>query len=497
MAPVPGAHRNGRQERVSGAAARAARSGISAMTNNGPSPRHRLALLAACGLLVLLVTGCGRGPKKPNILLITLDTTRRNHLSCYGYARETTPNLDALAREGTLHENCINMTSWTLPSHASMFTGLYPTTHGAHYNEKAELSLNTALNDSPVSKEYRANGLGEAAVTLAETLREAGYATGGVGGGPWLKKVFGLAQGFDFYDCDVDSVAGRPANEVTNLAIPFLRDKAGAPFFLFLNYFDPHFPYSAPGKYQHTFTGDPPPPAGAAGQGRNMLQRITQYDCEIHYMDGYIGVLFDELKRLGVWDSTWIIVTADHGENFGEKGLTGHGFALYEETLRSPLIMKVPQGWAAIGDPAQRVQPVHLMPTILERLGITPAAPMDVHPMGETGGVAVAELYKNLGNVTFNAQGNGERFDRNLKAIYVKQYKLIDSTRANDEDAGLFDLAADPGETQNLAGELPEVLASMRDALSQWERSLGRPLDPLTIRNLDEDTEEQLKALGY
>jgi len=451
------------------------------------------------GLLLLSALHCGQGPRKSNVVLITLDTTRRDHLSCYGYELKTTPNLEALGAEGIIFENCLAMTSWTLPSHASLFTGLYPTTHGAHYNENAKLSLNTALHDSPISKEYRANGLSPDAVTLAETLRGSGYATGGVGGGPWLKRIFGMGQGFDFYDCDVESDAGRPADTVTNLAIPFLRDNAERPFFLFLNYFDPHFPYSPPGKFKHAFSE---PGLARAAKSDNRLARryrITQYDGEIHYVDHYLGILFKELERLGLWDDTWIIVTGDHGEHIFEKGLSGHGFALFEGTLQVPLIIKPPKGASLTADPAARVQLVHIMPTILEGLRIEPQAPMDVPPLGRSSGLAVAELYKNLGNVKFKAGGDGQRYDRNLKAIYMKQYKLIESTNTADPDSGLFDLQRDPGETTDLAAENPDLTRSLREALESWCNSLTPPLQPLTLNaaEVDQATEEQLEALGY
>ncbi len=452
--------------------------------------------------------GCGSRSPRPHILLITLDTTRRNHLSCYGYERETSPNLDRLAEEGVLFENCVAMTSWTLPSHASLFTGLYPSTHGAHYNEMAELSLSSVVKGSQASTEeldhYRANGLGGEALTLAEVLADAGYVTGGIGAGPWLKPIFGLAQGFGFYDSAVDSGSGRTADKVNNLAIPFLREQAAArkkgkndPFFLFLNYFDPHFPYTPPGELRYLFGDKRLVQATQRDKAEESRFRISQYDAEIVFMDQAIGCLFDELKRLDFWDETWIIVTSDHGEHIGEKGLNGHGFALYEETLRVPLIVKYPKGWIDADDHAELVQLVNIMPSIVNRLAITPPPPMDAPPIGQTDGVAVAELYKNLGKVKFGSDGDEQRYDRNLKAIYMKGLKLIVSTRLDDPDAGLFDIGADPGENNNLSKERPDLFRYMYRALSQWEESLGEPLRPLTVKGVDEATDEQLRALGY
>ncbi len=446
-------------------------------------------------LLVVIPVSCNRESTRPNILLITLDTTRTDHLTCYGYKEETSPNLDTLAEEGTLYKNCISMTSWTLPSHASLFTGLFPVTHGAHYNENAKLSLNNALDDSPISKEFKANGLSEDAHTLAEILDRAGYTTGGVGGGPWLEPIFGLSQGFGFYNCDALSVAGKRADEINDLAIPFIRKatEKEKPFFLFLNYFDPHFPYNPPRKYLYKFWnkrlhGRP---------GHEVEDALRKYDGEILFMDEHLGMVFNELKRRGVWDDTWVIVTADHGEQFAEKGYSGHGFSLFEQTLRIPLIMKTPKGWKPIGHPEELVQLVNIMPTILERLDIDPAGPMDARPMGRGTDFAVAELYKNVGNVKFSAQGHGARYDRNLKALYQGEYKLICSTKENDEDAGLFHPETDPLEMHDLTLEHPDKAESLLETLARWKDSLSPPLDPRVIEEVDAETEELLKGLGY
>lgn len=451
-------------------------------------------LLVVVGVIVLLSQA---GRDLPNVVIITLDTTRRGHLSCYGYERETSPNLDALAREGQLYDNAFTMTSWTLPSHASLFTGLYPMTHGAHYNESSDLSLNSALHDTPISKLFRANGLSRDAVTLAEVLKEEGYATGGVGGGPWLKPLFGLSQGFDDYDCDVASIAGRPAHEINARAIPFIRKNAERPFFLFLNYFDPHFPYEPPEAHRRRYFE-----AGwsNARPGRtDVRKKIALYDAEIFYMDEQIAQVFDELKRQGLWDKTWVIVTADHGEQFGRRNISGHGFALFEETIQVPLIIKPPKGSKAPGSADEIVQIVSLMPTILKHLDIEPQAPMDTRPMGEGENPIVAELYKNLGNLSVNSMGERKRFNRDLRAIYLKDYKLIVSTRQNDKDAGLFNLKDDPWESSNLIKERPEEAEVLKKALDEWKRNLTPPLDPLKIEDqaVDRKTKDQLKGLGY
>jgi arylsulfatase A-like enzyme len=461
------------------------------------SRRVLLPLLCLLALGPLPNLGCGRDRERPNILLITLDTTRRDHLSCYGYGRKTSPHLDALADEGTCYRNALAMSSWTLPSHASLFTGLFPTTHRAHYDENAEVSLEAALDTLADSHLYRVNGLSAGAETLAETLREAGYVTGGVGGGPWLKPCFGLSQGFDYYDCEVSSISGRPAHEVNALAVPFIEQNADRPFFLFLNYFDAHFPYMPPPQHRRRFFEKGWGGGESGEKNLQILKTIALYDAEIFYADEMMGALFRELKRLDIYDDTLIVVTSDHGEQFGRRGIIGHGQSLFEADLRIPLVVKPPAAWDRMGSPDARVQLVSLMPTILERLGLRPAAPMDAGPIGAVRGAAVAELYKNPAKVQADAGGEGGRFDRDLKAVYAGDYKLIVSTRANDRDAGLFDLASDPKETRSLLAARPDLADSMEAALRRWGSSLSPPLDPMRIDEVDPETARQLKALGY
>jgi arylsulfatase A-like enzyme len=446
-------------------------------------------------LLLLVAAACGRERERPHILLITLDTTRRDHLSCYGYERNTSPNLDTLAAEGTLYENCLSVTSWTIPSHASLFTGLYPRTHNAHYREDALLGHDTGRN----KEQSVADGLDESAETLAETLSRAGYATSAVCGGPYLKPLYGFSQGFDFYDSDFDELTGRRADDVTDRAIAAARDHVDRaddrPLFLFLNYFDPHHPYLPPGRFRHAFSRPGLEKAAAYDVALQCRYNQSQYDGEILFMDESIGALFDELKRLCLWDNMWVIVTADHGEHFGEHGLTGHSFALFEETLRVPLIMKMPADRDSIGDPVARIQLVHIMPTILDRLGIEPGSPFDALPIDRAGDLAAAELYRNVDNV--NAGELGRRYDREMTAFYRGRFKLIVSTRENDGDAGLFDIADDPGENNNLANVGGKLSTEMRGALEQWRRSFARSLSPRVIRDVDDETRKQLDVLGY
>lgn len=424
--------------------------------------------------------------KLPNILLITLDTTRLDHLSCYGYHLETTPNLDLLAKEGQVFENALAVSSWTLPTHASLFTGLYPSTHGAHYSSSGKQTFSSALDmgREEFYESFRVNGLPEEAVTLAEVLKKAGYRTGGVGAGPWMKPLFGVAQGFDYYSCNVDATWGKKADEISATGNFFIRKNKDAPFFLFLNYFDPHAPYWAPKEYESKFYDM---------SDRIESAEIIKYDAEIAFMDFEIGRVFQQLKDLGLYDDTWIIVMGDHGELLGEHMLKGHGYTLYQETIRSPLIIKWPAGWSDPPSTEQQCQQVDIMPTIIQRLGIDSGVRFEGQPLGEVNHPLVCELYRNQAFV----DSEGPRFDRDLIAVYADSYKLILSTKENDQDAGLFDLEKDPGEETDLADKKPQISNNLRGALKQWRKMLLDPLIPKEIKSIDDDTKEQLEALGY
>ena len=320
----------------------------------------------------------------PNILLITLDTTRADHLSCYGYTRATSPHIDALAAEGMVYDRCIATSSWTLPAHASLLTGRFPTSHGAIYDPNGAVVLAGILPGEWAN--YRVSALGDRIETLATVLKRHGYATGGVVGGPWLKKPFGLGQGFDDYDDDeITNVNGRLAEQINRRALPWIERMADRPFLLFINYFDPHDPYLPPEEFRYHFLDTSKLIGGVKATPEQLL---ALYDAEIHYTDHFLGELVDHLKDLGIYDDTWIIITADHGELFGEHDLRGHGLTLYEEEVHIPLIMKYPKRWAKRGRRADLIRLVDIMPIILDRLEI----PLPPRLQGTASGLITAGL---------------------------------------------------------------------------------------------------------
>ena len=301
-------------------------------------------------------------PTDPNVLLIVVDTLRADHVSSYGYHRPTTPNLDRLAAVGVLFENAIANSSWTLPSHASLFTGELPSDHGADW----ELPL------------------GSASLTLAEVLAARGYVTGGFSANTeYVTAAWGLDRGFSRFESHGSSLAedltqttlgrslaltilprlgyfdivGRKrAHTVSEEFVTWLdRRKAGRPFFAFLNYFDAHDPYVPPTG--HTLRFSPSAHRGDSvnyqfqGDGfrrkpvlsmEDIQSAIDGYDECIAYVDSEIGKLVETLGQRGILDDTLIVVTSDHGEAFGNHDLFGHGNSLYMETLKVPLVLVWP-----------------------------------------------------------------------------------------------------------------------------------------------------------
>lgn len=434
----------------------------------------------------LVGTACSRPPSEaspnrpPLVLLVTLDTTRADHLSCYGHDRKTSPNLDRLAADALVFEIAIATSSWTLPSHASLFTGKLGSVHGAGYDASGPLSLASAL-PGPEWRHYRARPLAESERTLAEILRDAGYTTGAVVAGPWLKRAFGLAQGFDFYDDDqIDSTDGRRADRVTDAALRFLERSAGRPAFLFLNYYDPHGPYDAPEPFATMFLKEGARLSAGVPNGDELLAR---YDAEVAYMDHHFGRLLDRLRQRGLYDAALIVVTADHGELLGEHGRIGHGETLTEPELRIPLILKKPE--STPGRVATPAQLTDVLPTLLDALKIGVPKVIQGSVLPNTGHPLVAEVDP------LQELGPAGRW----RALYDGNFKFLWNSKADHQ---LFDLARDPREKDNLFRREGERARHLALGLEGYLASLPRPpADAGAARKLDEETQRALRSLGY
>ena len=468
---------------------------------------------------------------RPNVVIITLDTTRADHTSLCGYKYPTTPNLEKLAADSVFFPYGETVDSWTLASHASMFTGKYPREHGARGDTvtRSESIERSTLYGSPLAPSQ---------LTLATYLSMKGYNTAGFAANySWLCRQFGLGQGFAYWH-DMprfftmtkggsplftrgaelfDSAMGWngkfnqsywDARSVTRFAQGWVRDNKGSPFFLFLNYMDAHEPYAPPPPFDHVDGADVPysemisrHPSWQRFYDRYIMkgegltpeiarQVSNQYDGEIAYEDHWVGRLMDSLKAEGVYDDTLIIVTADHGEFLGEHQLLNHGTAVYEGGIRIPILVKYPRGERAGEVVKSRVSIVDVFATVFDALKL-PCPDVTGEPLGRATHPILAEE----GAKGSNVNRYGKRFDRDLLAIFDGDLKYIRSTGGRPE---LYDLAADPGETKDLSGERPDVAARLDREISAWlEKTPLFDGSKEANKTISPDMRRKLESLGY
>ena len=417
----------------------------------------------------------------PSVLIVTLDTTRADRVGLYGYERGTTPHLDRLGQQALVFDDALSTSSWTLPAHASLFTGMFPTSHGAHNDPEGEFYLTDAIRAPESWRVYRASGLRTDVPTLAEVLSRHGYATGAVVAGPWMKAIFGLGRGFDFYDDrEIDTANGRDGARVTDAALTWLDGQPG-PFLLFLNYYDPHTPYRVRPRILQRFL-----PAGRiASPGHETAEEVRAlYDSELAYADAQLGRLFDGLRARGLYDDLWIVVTADHGELHGEHGLTGHGSSLYQEEVHIPLVVKKPSWRAEVGRIAGPIQLTDLMAMLLLELGIEVPASVQGGPRPGGHAPVFAEVYP---LPQLSDEGD-------YRMLREGPWKLLWNSLGHHR---LYDLAQDPSEQHDRLAEEPDRAQVMLERLERFNANLPRPERDGTARTLDADTREALEKLGY
>jgi arylsulfatase A-like enzyme len=417
--------------------------------------------------------GCGGGaPAKPNVILISVDTLRADHLGCYGNPRGTSPNIDRLASEGVLFENGFSPTAWTLPGHASMFTGLTPRRHGA-------TRVKTAIReDVPL---------------LTEILAQAGYATAAVVNAPFLQAKFGFSRGFDAFTYVPKLEVARHQEAVLDT----VRRGGKRPFFYFFHYMSVHDPY-APEERFNRFVGSYELPIGVTGQGLLQLWRALDagerslnadeirflddlYTGGVLSVDARIGELLDLLKSSRLDDDTIVIFTSDHGEEFMEHGSIVHTKTLYDEVLRVPLILRgpeIPRG-ARIRSMAALID---IVPTVLGLLDIAIPPGLD--------GVDLAAYWNDDTNPerALEIETNWINGGRVKRGVRTPTRKLIVSLESGSKE--YYDLDRDPAETDNLYPH-PGAQELGRELATQLESAAGGEvvLDPEDI--------EALKALGY
>jgi arylsulfatase A-like enzyme len=294
--------------------------------------------------------------ERPNILFLMLDTLRADHLSGYGYERQTSPVLDAFAKENLKAAFALTAAPWTPASVASMFTGLYPSSHRMmppNDRELAKKGLTRVSDDLEM---------------LAERLKTAGYVTAGVSPNPWITKQFGYTQGFDqFYFIDRE-----PANKIAESGREIIeaweKKKVSDPFFLYLHFLDPHDPYTPPGEYATKFAG--PLQRSPFTYSKDMQDKINLYDGEIAFLDQELGKFFDYLRSKKLYDDLVIVIVSDHGEQFMEHGDERHGYKLYNEEVHIPLLLKTGRAIDRGRVINETVSTVDILPTLLARTGI-------------------------------------------------------------------------------------------------------------------------------
>jgi len=465
--------------------------------------------IARC-VLVALACACNGGDERaaPNLLLISIDSLRSDHVGCYGYPAPTSPTLDRLAREGLRFANAVSTTSWTLPAHAALFTGLYDSTHGL---------VDNGLRLDPAHR------------TLAEELARTGYHTAGFFGGPYLHPTFGLNDGFEVWEnCMANAdealdaatfatqsrrVHGASHEDITS---PRTLEKVLAwsrsaptdrPYFLFVHLWDVHYDYRAPKEYVELFdpgyegalTGDDfvRNPAVAPGMApRDFAHLMALYDAEIRFTDEHIGRMLAALEAAGRLENTLVVVTSDHGEEFLDHGRKGHQHALFEELVRVPLIAHWP-GQIAPGRVVNtQVRLIDLMPTFLALAGVRdgpPSSGRDLRPA-----LAGRELEERPALLELFADG---RQFAALRTNAFKAHSLGWPARGDAPREFAFDLAVDPNEQQPLdvksdarALKGLSALRVMRSEVLELKSRIGTGAQAI---DLDAEMQRKLRELGY
>jgi len=438
-----------------------------------------------------------------NVILISLDTLRADHLGCYGYGRATSPNMDKLAAESVLFKNTFATAPWTLPSHVSLLTGLDDINHQVYSG---------------------ANKMDPGIPTLADYMRQAGYLTAAFTGGGFVNGLYGLSKGFDSFRVVGKIAAGTPAAALARTALPWIEENRDKGFFLFLHTYQIHQPYQAPAPFNTMFL-DPDAQFDRVDlsflrlnhENRFMPESdairrnlIGLYDAEIRFTDEVlIGAVVAELKKLGLYDRTMIVVTADHGEEFYEhKGWT-HTHALYDETIKVPLLIKF-FGSQNRGMRVERyARLTDIMPTILEEMGFDPAR-------GDIDGRSLRELTTGkagrLPERMFRCELAEDIIHNRIparRAVSRDSYKIIRNDPfapkqlaffafppSSQDKLEIYDLAADPEERTNLAARRPDLVRSL---LTYMDEKLKPTRKTAVTRNsgTNVDVREELKALGY
>jgi arylsulfatase A-like enzyme len=468
--------------------------------HSSPTRRKRPWVLAAIAVAVLVAGIVGirvlnrPGPAPPTVVVFLLDTVRRDAFGCYGHPDDPTPNIDAVAAEGIKFDQAVSPSGWTLPAVASMMTGTWPTVHGAMGRG---VRLTTIRPELPMA---------------TEVIKEAGFETVGFANAAFVSPMVGMDRGFDLFDHRYSyNWDARNADETIDAAIAELRKRKTKPSFYFIHLFDAHLDYGAPAEYTERFTGGrnlPPTPlkleaildlqSGPDRRDPPAAEDIRYvrgtYDAEVAFADANVGRFIDELKKLGLYDNSTIVITSDHGEEFWEHGGFEHGHTLYDELVVVPLVIKPPSAVeTAERVVGSQVRLLDVMPTVFEFLSITKPTSFE--------GVSLVTYMTGETDDDLNALCESTLYGPMYIALRGPRYKYIQRLDATGDGGGaLFDWRADPGETKDLSGDMPGVADELMAELVRWSsqnaaraRNMSKPkvvdLSPARIR--------QLRSLGY
>ena len=406
-------------------------------------------------------------PLKPsdlNVLFITLDTTRADHIGCYGYPLIKTPNIDAMAAEGILFQNATAQCPLTLPSHSSMFTGSYPFFHGVRDNGGFYLE--------------------DDQVTLAEVVQQAGWATSAFIGAFVLDSRWGIDQGFDYYydnfdfakykKISLDSVQ-REGGEVIQAFFEWFDQNEPQKFFSWIHLYDPHTPYEPPEPYKTEYGG----------------RAYGLYDGEIAYADSLIGRVLERLREKGRLEKTVVVVVGDHGESLGEHHESAHGFFIYDATVSVPMIIRIPSAELRGRTVSAQVQNLDLMPTLCEILGLP--VPGAVQGKSLLPLIAGREAKREEGAYSESFYPRYHYGWSELKSLRTSRYKFIQAPRPE-----LYDLSLDPREKNNIFSRESSLAEKFVRNLERLESRLSKKgIAEKGPQELDDDSREKLMALGY
>jgi len=463
----------------------------------------------------------------PNIVLLVMDAVRADCVSCYQHERNTTPNLDRLAEKGTLFLKAISPSAWTVPAHASIFTGLFPSQHNAGWK-------NSHLHDN--------------FMTLAEYLQEKGYRTAGFSENPFVSASNGFAQGFqEFFEMYAYRlhtlwlpVIGKLSQRFFSYKHQWTREyaedtvnlfkrwyfkqtarKKEEPFFAFLNFMPPHLPnyprpefsFFSPSKEELDIIE----PVNLVPERHYLPQyklKEKQLDSmrklylgDIAYLDNKMGELIDFLENQNLLENTFLIITSDHGENFGDHNLIEHQFCVYNSLLHVPLIIHYPNGIESARIENRPVSTLSIFQTIAELLNDKDALPSynnPLSPLSQNGNETYLfaeydhpdplRMLRDATNIEADADFEGPKFDRHLKCVFAGPYKFIWSSSGRYE---LFNVDIDWNERDNIISENEEHAKELLNILIEWEKSLWRPEFQRVDSPLDKISEQVLKSLGY